>query len=724
MKGGFRLTKITSNSRRLLESISEEDRSKDTKGIDLSLDNLPVERALGVQWHIESDTFGFKITLKDKPLTRRGVLSTISSVYDPLGFAAPVLLPGKRILQELCRNNINWDDPVSEEYVHVWERWRSQLSSLERFHVARCVKPANFGTVIDRQIHNFSDASASGYGQVSYLRQVNSRGEIHCAFLMGKARLSPIKPVTVPRMELTAAVVSCKIGSMLFQELGYDVQTPTYWTDSTTVLKYINNEQARYQVYVANRVQTIRDKTEPEQWRYVPGKENPADDGSRGLDADKLNDYHRWIKGPEFLWKPESEWPEYFVNQENDNNESISNEAITQEHHKTSILGRFNYFSQWPRLKRVVAWILRLIPNSEQATAPTRTKRNTLSKPRPITVEEMEKAEKVILKIVQQVHFASEITTLESLKQERFKDARSKLKKKKVELKRSSTLCKLDPIIDEDGLVRVGGRLGNTEEFAKEFKHPVILPKKDHITTLVIRYAHEKMAHAGRGITLSEIRSNYWIINANSAVRGYITNCVNCRKYRGIGGQQKMADLPKCRITPEAPFTYCAVDFFGPFLIKEGRKELKRYGAIFTCLSSRAVHIETANSLETDTFINVLRRFVARRGPIREIYSDQGTNLMGAERELKQASENLDDDKLQHYLTTKCNADWVIKWRRNPPAASHIGGAWERQIRTIRSILRPLMHEHGHTIDDGLASHSPNRSRKHHKQPPFDVSIK
>jgi hypothetical protein len=161
-----------------------------------------------------------------------------------------------------------------------------------------------------------------------------------------------------------------------------------------------------------------------------------------------------------------------------------------------------------------------------------------------------------------------------------------------------------------------------------------------------------------------------------------------------------MADLPKCRITPEPPFTYCAVDLFGPFLIKEKRKELKRYGVIFTCLSSRAVHIETTTSLETDTFINAMRRFVARRGPVREIYSDQGTNLMGAERELKQEVQNLDNDKLQNHLSTKCNADWVIKWKRNPPTASHMGGSWERQIRTVRSILKSLLHENGHTLDD------------------------
>ena len=160
-----------------------------------------------------------------------------------------------------------------------------------------------------------------------------------------------------------------------------------------------------------------------------------------------------------------------------------------------------------------------------------------------------------------------------------------------------------------------------------------------------------------------------------------------------------MADLPKERLTPAPPFTYCGVDYFGPFFIKEGRKETKRYGAMFTCLSSRAVHIETANSLETDSFLNALRRFVARRGPVREIRSDQGTSLVGAEKELRRALEEMDNGSIQRSLCREFKADWV-QWKRNPPSASHMGGVWERQIRSVRSILTALMREHGSGLDD------------------------
>ena len=189
----------------------------------------------------------------------------------------------------------------------------------------------------------------------------------------------------------------------------------------------------------------------------------------------------------------------------------------------------------------------------------------------------------------------------------------------------------------------------------------MILPKKSFVVDLIVRNAHTKAAHAGRGITLSELRSQYWILNANSAVRHFITKCVVCRRLRGSTGKQKMADLPKERITPSPPFTYSGVDYFGPFHIKQGRKDLKRYGVLFTCLASRAVHIETADTLETDSFINALRRFIARRGPVREIKSDRGTNIVGAERELKKALDELDHSAIQGSLCRDFNADWIIQ---------------------------------------------------------------
>ena len=175
--------------------------------------------------------------------------------------------------------------------------------------------------------------------------------------------------------------------------------------------------------------------------------------------------------------------------------------------------------------------------------------------------------------------------------------------------------------MDSNGILRVGGRIRRAN-FPEALKTPIILPKTGHFTKLLVKYIHEKTHHSGRGITMNELRDQgYWIINGNTVVRRIISECATCRHLRGTAGEQKMADLPQSRLEDVPPFTYSAVDHFGPWYIKEGRKEVKRYGALFTCMASRAIHIEIAHSMETDSFIQALRRFICRRGTIREVAS-------------------------------------------------------------------------------------------------------
>ena len=197
--------------------------------------------------------------------------------------------------------------------------------------------------------------------------------------------------------------------------------------------------------------------------------------------------------------------------------------------------------------------------------------------------------------------------------------------------------------------------------------NPVILRKSSYISSLIISHVLEKTHHSGRGITLNELRScGYWIVSGNAMIRQFISKCATCRHLRGSQGEQKMADLPKSSIEPAPPFTYCGVDFSGPWHVQRGRSVVKRYGALFTCLASTAVHIEVANSLETDSFINALRRFICRRGLVREIRCDKGTNFIGTEAELKKAIEEMDDQEIKAELL-KESIDWI----KNPASASN-----------------------------------------------------
>ncbi|TWW61438.1 hypothetical protein D4764_04G0000850 [Takifugu flavidus] len=272
-EGGFSLTKWVSNSRRVLSSIPAELRATELKDLDLAQDDLPTERALGVQWC----TFTYRIKSQDKPKTRRGILSVVNSTYDPLGFLVPLILPAKLLMRDLCKEKLGWDEDFSDSRTERWYKWLEDLTLVSGFSISRCVKPKNFGTTKVARLHHFSDASEVAYGTASYLVLENDKGRIHCSLAMGKSRVSLLKQITVPRLELTAAVVAVKVDRMLQEEMQIPLQQSIFWTDSTTVLKYIDSETARYKTFVANRITLIREATKPSQWRYVRTSQNPAD---------------------------------------------------------------------------------------------------------------------------------------------------------------------------------------------------------------------------------------------------------------------------------------------------------------------------------------------------------------------------------------------------------------------------------------------------------------
>ena len=226
---------------------------------------MPTEHALGVQCNVETDEFIFKVIAKEKPPTRRGILSVASSVYDPLGFLAPFTLSAKLFLQELCRKKIGWDEEVEGQDLSDWRDCLTALPKLSDVTVRRCYKPDSFGQVSHTQIHHFSDASQCAYGAASYLHIVDTDGNIHCSFVVAKSPLAPLKGITIPRLELSAAVVSVKLDNMIRRELDLPIKASIFWSDSTSVIQQIQNQTKRFQTFIANRFLIIHDGPSPEQ---------------------------------------------------------------------------------------------------------------------------------------------------------------------------------------------------------------------------------------------------------------------------------------------------------------------------------------------------------------------------------------------------------------------------------------------------------------------------
>ena len=688
MKGGFKITKWVSNNREVIRTLPKSDRSTNLQNLDLCSADLPKERALGLWWDAEKDTLCFRVQVKTKPLTRRGILSVVNSIYDPLGFGAPVIQPMKLLLQSLCKIKLKWDDPIPSSYNTQYLQWIDQLPLLDAFQVARCYKTLGFGKLKQAAIHHFADASEKSYGYVSYLRLVDEEDNINVSFLLGKTRLVPLKTITVPRLELCAATISVRLDQCLRRELNpvIPLEPSLFWSDSTTVLRYIRSDSQIFHTFVANRVQLIRDISHPDQWRYVPSHLNPADHASRGLSIKNFLKCSQWKSGPTFLMSPESCWPEQptFVlplcfpgDDPEIKKGNIS--CFLSPVHTHFLDDLFDKYSSWFKILKVCAWILRFVTALKSLVNQT-TRSNIHNKKLNqsinlhhicLEVQEIKQAELVVFAHMQSQYYNEEIKRL----------SKGKL------VKRASSISKLNPFL-EGGILRVGGRIKNAPT-SYDSKHQIIIPNKCRATHLIIKYIHCKLGHVGRQHVLSYLRQNLWITQANSAVRSVLSKCIACRKnFRKVGSQQ-MADLPEERLTPnKPPFSYVGVDYFGPFMIRSGRSDIKRYGVIFTCLTIRAVHIEIASTLDTSSFIQALRRFIARRGQVTKMWSDNGTNFVGGERELRESLQKWNKAQIHDFLLQR-GIDWVF----NSPGASHHGGVWERQIRTVRKILASTCQE-------------------------------
>ena len=670
-KGGFRLTKFSSNSIAVLQAIPKEDQAASVRNLELGSDSLPADRALGVHWDVETDTLGCQVNVESfqkRPITRRGMLSATASFYDPFGIASPCVIRARMLQQDLTRLRLGWDERVPLKYSKAWNKWLQDLHLLAQYRIPRMVCAGSLSAAVCLELHHFSDASERGYGVVSYLRAISSEGQISCGFLLSKAHLTPIKPITIPRLELTAATLAVKVNLETQRALDFPIRRAYFWTDSTTVLKYIRNRKTRFHVFVANRLAAIHDASSSNQWFWVPSQENPADLVSRGMDAAKFVENALWKSGPSFLWNQPENWPqlpELSDCKETDPEVKVALTATTSSPSEASdpTSRLIRHYSSWSRLLRAVAWIQRVL-------ARLKNKRQSFV-PSDLQVSDIERAEEHIIRYVQATHFPAEINALEAGKTVRL----------------TSPIVSLDPKL-ENGALRVGGRLTNANiDYAH--KYPLILPSKDSVVDMIIDDAHEKAGHEGRQYVMKEVRAKYWILKANSAVRRRLRQCLSCRKRIRPAERQKMADLPLDRVqSGEKPFTNTGVDFFGPFFTKRGRAQAKTYGVIFTCLAIRAVHIEVAASLSTDSFMCALRRFIARRGEVRMIRSDNGSNFVGTNRELKREVDHLLDNN--SYIARQTLARG-IEWRFNPPGASHFGGAWERMIRSVRKILNGLL---------------------------------
>ena len=474
-RGGFRLRKWLSNKGEVLAAIPTEERA--SSAIDLQR-QLPTERVLGVMWDAQEDQLFVSTpsTVDEETVTKRSILRVVASIYDPVGFVSPFTLLAKLLLQDLWSARRDWDAQLEAEERDRWAAWLAELPRLPAVAVPRWYGCQEEPPIL-RQLHVFCDASERAFGTVAFLRQVYNDGQVHCCLVMSRCRVAPLKKLSIVRLETQAAVMAVRMACCVRRELTVEIQETVFWSDSQVVLGYIANTSRRFHTFVANRVAEIRSTSEPAQWRFVPGEENPADDCSRGLMASELTENCRWIRGPDFLCLSEENWPADRQSRSVALEDPEVKTVLTTHRHglvASDALPDPSRFSNWNRYRRTVAWILRFRHN---LSATSSTSRRLTG---PLSALELRAAHDFIVRQLQCQAFAQEIAALT----------------RGASIDVRSSLLSLSPQLDRDGLLRVGGRLEHSP-LPDETRHPLILPRDHRVTSLMIMAIHERLMDAG-----------------------------------------------------------------------------------------------------------------------------------------------------------------------------------------------------------------------------------
>ncbi|XP_037041773.1 uncharacterized protein LOC119078376 [Bradysia coprophila] len=596
----FDLRNLISNDREVLEVINGSPEFNDKILVD-KLD-INVERILGMYWNTNTDTFTYSLRfLKVQDLTdgyrptKLDVLRTLMSVFDPLGFLTHLLIHAKVILQEIWITNITWDEQIPEALAIKWLRWLEYLKQVESLHISRLYSPRmspNKPTSI--QLHVFVDASLEAYASVAYFRVEDANGVDSC-LIGAKSRVAPIKPISVPRLELQGGILGKRFAESILHSHSYlEVEQTTIWCDSKT--------------FVAFRIGEILETKINAQWRWIPSEFNVADDATKTKYLPELRSTSRWFRGPEFLRHSNSNF-----SFELDEPDFTTNEEVRPYYLLTHVevpvnkFIEYERFSNWQRLVRTMAYVLRFVSNVK--TKQSERRLGVLSS------DELLSAECRLFAQVQYDCFREEISIIRSnqtVSMDKYK-----------QLDKTSPIRMCSPYLDDSGVLRVMGRLDKAHTISESVRRPIILIKDHYVTHLVVDWYHRKYLHLHHQTVLNEIRQKFWIPKLRVLLKVIRHNYQKCKNDASVPRVPEMGSIPRERFAVfTRPFTYVGIDYFGPIKVVVNRSNPKRWGALFTCLTTRAIHLEVAHSMDTSSCIMCIRNFIGRRGTPKKVHVD------------------------------------------------------------------------------------------------------
>lgn len=659
--GGFNLVKWISNSPEIMNIIPQSHRNNQNINFDADSNNTKI---IGMQWNPKQDKFQFKINANLFKCTKRSILSVTARLFDPLGLISPVTAFMKLLIQECWQHQLDWDSPVPTHIESKWIQFHNELSYLEKIQFSRHVgiKSASHITLL-----GFADASERCYGAAVYIRvSSNEQSAGSVKLLTSKSRVASLNKISLARLELCAALLLANLISHVIEILNKRCKVNKIYafSDSTVTLTWIHSPAYKFHTFVANRITEIISKLPAAHWYHISGSDNPADIISRPVTPKILLNLSLWFNAPQWFTEPPLKWPikSFQINSNNIQFIEAKPVTLTITHvvqpaytHAFELL--IDRVSSYTKLLRIIVYILRFSK---------RLKSKGLVNP-----VDLDNAEMYLIRYVQNAHFANDISAL------------------KLNKSVTNKIAKLNPFIDSNNILRVGGRLRHSQlDYGQ--KHPILLPSKERVIELIIDYYHLINMHTGPALLLSLIRQKFWILSARNLIRQRVHKCNKCFKLNPKNTFPPMGDLPIFRVSEVKAFVHTAVDYAGPFYIthirKRGIKSQKAYICLFVCLTTKALHLELVSDLSSDLFLAAFKRFISRRGPVSLIYSDGGTNFIGAKRKL---------DEIYSFIQSKSHINYIgqilseqrTQFKHSPPYGPHFNGLSEINVRCVKSHL-------------------------------------
>ncbi|XP_055633544.1 uncharacterized protein LOC129773906 [Toxorhynchites rutilus septentrionalis] len=685
-QAGFDIRNFCSNSVEVLARIGE---TTERQQVSMNLDKSPEsERVLGLIWRPADDVFSFDLSNMKEEIrelvesrtvpSKRQVLRTVMSLFDPLGLISHFVVHGKILMQQIWRTGTDWDELIVEELWDQWKQWCQYMQRLDEVRVPRCFfKGVNISALKEAEVHLFVDASELACAAVLYLRVLDS-GKPRCALVAAKTKVAPLKPLSIPRLELQAAMIGTRLMDFVLKSLDVQIKKRFLWTDSSTVLCWLRSDSRRYHQFVAFRVGEILSTTTVDEWHYVPSKMNIADVATKWKEGPSFDPTSPWYNAPEFLYQEQEQWPSEPPRKQAETEVELRSAFLFHGMMPKAVVD-CSTFSNWNRLLRATAYALRAV---------RRFRGEPASQSDFLSQKELCDAEIVIWKQVQAGTYSDEYAILEH----NLTNPTSL-----APFPKSSPLYRLSVFLDERGVVRMNSRISTSPFVSYDTKFPIVLPRKEYAVYLLTESYHRRFLHRNGETVCNEMRQRFFVPGLRILIRQVAKQCVTCRIRKVVPNPPLMSALPAVRVTGMIrPFTFTGVDYLGPIQVKQGRSLVKRWVALFTCLTIRAVHLEVVHSLSTQSCIMAIRRFVARRGSPENFYSDNGTNFLGASNILKNQIQNIHEDCAVTFTNSKTN--WIF----NPPSAPHMGGSWERMVRSVKAAMSAIADHPHHPNDEVL----------------------